>query len=58
MDYLADSCDKLCQGRQDGYMVWQCVPMYDCSWEEQSISDDAVGKQLENDEKWVMLRHV
>ena len=34
MDYLADSCAKLCEGRQDGYMVWQGVPVYICPWEK------------------------
>ena len=29
MSYLADSCAELGKGRQDRYMVWQSIPVYD-----------------------------
>ena len=34
MDYLADSCAKLCQGGQDGNMMWKGIPVYDCTLEK------------------------
>ena len=27
--YLADSCAELCQGRVDGYMSWEGIPVHD-----------------------------
>ena len=36
MDYLADSCTKLCQGREDRYVGWKGIPV-----------DDSAGKECE-----------